>query len=223
MTFPNAYRGVKKLFLAEIFTIVAGFVFFASTLVTAIVTNNPEATTEDLVKNIGYVIPVLCAGVLTLVAAVINIIGLVQASKDEAYFSFALFAVIAGVVVTILRTVLSNWSAFADGTLVYTVLETLGSVFEILVTIFVVYGVIMLSGRLGKISGVFAGKRVLNIIVAVYVLIFIMKVLEMIFGKGSAVTQIESILSIVVSVLSITGYVLYLILLGQATKMLKNN
>ena len=216
MAYPNAYKGVKKLFVAEILMLLVGAAGVVVSVITAIFNQNAELTSEELAQNPGFVILLLGTAVVALVAGIIKFIGLIQAGRDERYFHYAVFIVFANIIVTIILAFLTS-----KGTTLYSLLEMFANIFEVLVSIFVIYGIITLAAALGDENGVYSGKRVINIMMTIYLLVIAMKVLEMVFGEGNTITELEIILGIVVAVLSVASYVLYLFLLVKAMKMLK--
>ena len=106
--------------------------------------------------------------ILIVAAAIIKFIGLMQAGKDERYFRYAVFVVFAYIIAYLIMYFLTT-----KGTTIYALLEMFVDIFEILVTVFVVYGIITLAAELGDEKGVYTGKRVINIMVSIYLIMII--------------------------------------------------
>ena len=83
MKFPNAAKGVKKIFNAEIISLIAALIGGAG-LISGLIgaskeTGESVGTTLLAVSSILLII----SGIALLVAGIMNIIGFIQAAKDE--------------------------------------------------------------------------------------------------------------------------------------------
>ena len=110
--FPRARKGVKKIFAAELITLfvslASGFllIFFESEIRQLPQTIEGLSNGGSLEMN-GWIVLIIIglAGVLSLFASLINLIGYIQASRDEASFLGALICMI-------LKTVLSGFGSY---------------------------------------------------------------------------------------------------------------
>ena len=107
--FPRARKGVKKIFAAEFVSLASGFllIFFESEIRQLPQTIEGLSNGGSLEMN-GWIVLIIIglAGVLSLFASLINLIGYIQASRDEASFLGALICMI-------LKTVLSGLPVFS--------------------------------------------------------------------------------------------------------------
>ena len=109
MRFPNAYRGVKKIWLAEMLMLLAAIVGIVIVIVAAM---NGSMVGEDIVINEGVKTPIAVLGIVTaviaLVAFILNLVGLINANNDDSAFRIALLVTILGVVASAISAIWSN-------------------------------------------------------------------------------------------------------------------
>ena len=121
MKFPNTFKGIKKIWIAEMLMLVAAvlsiillFVIAGnSTVVEDVVTVNKEAVkVPTAIFGIG-------TAVLALVAFLLNLIGIINCRKDDKNFINALIATLLGVVCGIVNAIwgeakprLGSWMEF---------------------------------------------------------------------------------------------------------------
>ena len=206
MQFPNALKGVKKIFTAEILALIAGAVGVITAILIA-------AETEALVP----LIAVLGIGVLvvSLISFILNILGLNDARKDEVGFSKAFFIAILGVIISLVAGFLS------ENTFLANLLDTLGTICEVLVTIFVIGGIMNLAAKLNDEAMVAKGRKILAMVVTVWVISILAALVATFLGGSDTAVAIAGILFVVSSVVEIIAYILYLIYLAKAKKMLE--
>ena len=92
MRFPNAAKGMKKVFAAEILSLIAA-IALGSTLIMSIVFLNFEQTGNETamgISGIGLLVFMAGAAVLTILALIFKLIGVVQTSKDEPSFKIVI-------------------------------------------------------------------------------------------------------------------------------------
>ena len=83
MKFPNAAKGVKKIFNAEIISLIAALIGGAGLVMSLIGASNEtdESAGTTLLAVSGALL--IVSGIALLVAGIMNIIGFIQAAKDE--------------------------------------------------------------------------------------------------------------------------------------------
>ena len=112
MQFPNAAKGIKKIFSSVILDIIGGVGLVISALVVLAVAAMLESGDESLgITGMIAVITMAVSGVLTLLAAVLSVVGMAQASKDEGSFKIAIFVLIAAVVTGVLSIFFTGTSS----------------------------------------------------------------------------------------------------------------
>ena len=109
MRFPNAYRGVKKIWLAEMLMLLAAIVGIVIVIVAAM---NGSMVGEDIVISEGVKTPIAVLGIVTavilLIGFILNLVGLINANNDDSAFRIALLVTILGVVASAISAIWSN-------------------------------------------------------------------------------------------------------------------
>ena len=121
MKFPNTFKGIKKIWIAEmlmllaaVLSIVLVFVIAGNSVVIddAVVVNTEAVKTPTAIIGIG-------AAVIILVAFLLNLIGIINCRKDDKNFINALFATLLGVVCGVVNAIwgesnprLGSWMEF---------------------------------------------------------------------------------------------------------------
>ena len=85
MTYPHAHKGVKKLFISELIAIIVSLLPFVGTILVNLDPNYPNGSLSSVGLYLGL------AGVVGLIVVfILQLIGLIQAGKDESSFKIAL-------------------------------------------------------------------------------------------------------------------------------------
>ena len=221
MKYPNAAKGVKRIFTAEILGLIStilliiGFVL----LIPALVAKNGAEGMEGAAigATVAMGVFVLIAGVLSIIAFIMNIIGISNASKDEENFKSALLFLILGLVAKAASITIGRF--VKDAAVATGMLDSASSLLNIFVTIFVISGIVKLADRLNRGDISAKGTNVLKILIAVNVLSLIASFVASVMG-GPVASGVSLVLAIVSAVLSLVQYIMYLSLLGKAKKML---
>jgi hypothetical protein len=217
MRYPNACKGVKKVFVAEILTLLVA-VFGLVGAVTAAVglygqDTLPESEVEGTVLSGGALI--LAAGIMGLVSMIINLVGLHQGGKDEPGMRYAF-------IVTLLALVSKGAGAAINANSTSTIgnlLDDLGGLFNFLAIVFVIASIIRLAELLGDQKMVNKGGRLNTIILFCLLASFLLEITPRIFSGSIAENMVE-VLGVAAAVCAVLGYVLYLSFLSKANKML---
>ena len=213
--FPNAAKGIKRIFTAEILALIAAILVIVGIVlgVVGIAAAAADSTGGTIAGLGGAGVLLLISGILAIIAAVLELVGIINASKDEAAFKIALYAIIAGVVISIVSTIFSSTAA------VVSICDILSKIAKIVVTVFIIQGVINLAKKVNNDAVAKKGNTLLYIITCIYILSAIASIVVATFG-GYAASVIAGVIAIVAAVLEVVQYVLFLVLLSQAKKML---
>lgn len=216
MKFPHAYHGVKKIFYAEFVAIVAAIVALIATIIASFFGDSPIYN-----ANLALNIITLAA---SIVVFVVELIGLIQGSKDSREFRIGLWAIAVGIAANVAYLILlSIESTRTLSPILFAVLGTVGTVADFVVVLCVLLGISALADRLGDGEMEERGRKL-----AFYIIIFYIVVL--VFGlmpgfKGYIVNPglrlFFSILSAAAIVIEVFIYVSTLIYLHNATTMLE--
>ena len=220
MRFPNAASGVKKIFTAEILAlisdillIIAGFMVVVALAATN--TNGNESLALGTLA--GFAIFGFGASVIAIIAFILKIVGISQASKDENSFKTAIICLIIGIVGSIVYSIFqtSSPTVASIGNLIYQLMN-------LFVTIFVISGIIKLADQLndGVVSA--KGSTLLKLITVIYALTIIANIIVLILG-GYSVSIVAAIIYLIALILTVVQYIMYLVYLANAKKMLAEN
>ncbi len=225
MKYPNAYKGIGKVFAAEILTIIGTVVTligFVLTIAGAVVTTE-LAYAGDLVSDdvTGAAGTAVIGAVLTLVGAVImiiayimNLVGLSQGGKDEPLFKLAFLVSIAMLIITIIGAIVG--SVTGNNTMSNTV-ETISSIANLAIMLMVVEGLRKFARELNNATVEGLGQTV-----EVLITIMLLASIVLRFFVTAAPT-VAVVLSVVSSIAAIVAYICYLVFLAKGKSMLRNN
>lgn len=235
MRFPNAFKGISKVFAAEILKLIATGLTIA-TGVAGIVSSagliekaaEGAQITEDLIAsnvNVGGLVATGILGVgamiLYIIAYIMNLVGLRQASYDEDSFGTAFGLSIAVLIISIGTAVLTAFSV--GGNIPNEIAGTARTVCEIIVMILVVQGIMNLSDRLNDEKMGSFGMKVI-VVIAIFVIgAAAANFISIFFGGYGWAQRVDGILDIISGVALLIGYIVYIIYLGKAKKMLREN
>lgn len=219
MQFPNAAKGVKKIFTSTIIEIIAtvmlliGAVFAtASQLMKSLESATPNIDTSSV---IGIVI-ISASGVLMIISAIIYIVGLAQSAKDEGSFKLAIGSMIVYIALYVVMALIR------DNEILTNVLQLLADLLSLFVTIFIIQGIINLADALGDAKVSKSGKTQFVIITFIYGLTCIANITVAIFG-GQTASLVAALVSLVAEILTTVQYIIFIVYLVRAKKMLRNS
>ncbi len=211
--FPNARKGIKKLFLAEILTIVAAVIGFVATIVTAI-----PPVRDSLPGAIVLASFAIVALLLLVLAFLLHMFGLGQGGRDSGHFRVAFWAVIFAIVFSIGAELCKAIPGVRDFAWISGALETLSKVINAFVIIYVISGISSLAVAIGRDDVAAKGTIMIWIILGLYLLTAILGLVSSFF-TAEAFVILFGILSIGAAVVEIVIYVTYLLFLRKATKI----
>ena len=199
MKFENAYAGVKKLFTSESIYIISTMLSFGSAIV---LQQNEGAAMHDenylLMTSMGLFI---ASGVITIIALIIQMIGLNQARKDEPQFKTAIQFAIAGLIATAISTFTAG--TFSD------IFSGVASVANLLVSVYTILGVYCIAYKKVQTSG-----KIVMCFVAVFFTFAVFSRLISIFTP-----VLNDTLDIASYTLDFIGHITFIIYLSQARLM----
>ena len=211
MKYPNAFKGVKKLYTAQILSLIATIALLITAFAALFMVGAAEA--EELgigAASLGVAALFgLAAAVLAIIAFILKIGGLNAGAKDEPLFKTALSFAVAGIVVNALNAVLTS-------EIVQRLATTFAPVAEVLLIYYVVSAIRSLADKLGDSDMVQKAKGVITI---VYVT-FGVGILAQVLGQFVLTGKVADVVEIVGYVLEIVEFVVYLSYLAKAKKML---
>ena len=214
MRFPNAQKGVSRIYRAEIIALIASVLMVVSGVILIVeATLDADSDAAGAVGTISLVVLIMSL-IAMIVAFFIELAGIISAKKDEGSFNIALICVMIGIVASVVSTI------FADNDVVQDVTEIFSRVANIGVTVFIIQGICNLSVRLKDQAMLEKGNKVMYAIVIVQVLSLIAIIIGTIFhSKGGLMTT--GIIAIIAGIIDIVAYFMYLSYLSKARRMLE--
>lgn len=212
MKFPHAYKGVKLIFVAEIIAIVVSVLALISSIFVSI--GSAAAASATLI---------LVSGIVGIVVFVIQLVGLFQGARESREFRIALWITLIGIIASLVSAILQSIEATKGlSPILFAVLTTVAAVADLLVVIFVLFGISTLAESLGNGEMSERGRRLAMYVIVIYII-------SLIFGfipgfsvyVNPGVRLLFSIFAITSAVLEIVIYVLTLIYLHNAIEMLE--
>ena len=202
MRFPNGHKGVKKLFASEILNIAATLLFFFFFVLSIISSKN---SSDGRYLTAVFVL-LLFAGIVAIVSFLLQIIGINQARRDGRYFGTALIFLFAGIPADIVASV-------TQGTF-RNIFSSINEVLTLLVTVYIILGIYDLAEKLENKNLMLHGKVVLFLSASVFAAAVLFRTVPVF------VPRTESLFNLIVAVMEFIGYLVFLIYLGRARKML---
>lgn len=215
MKFPNAAKGVKKIFTAEILSLIAALlsIFGIAMIIITRAAEESHAENATVVAGLGTIALLAAAAIIILIAGIMSLIGIINASKDDGAFKAALIAILIGVCAAIVSGI------FSQNSTVQSICQIVQNLMNIFSTVFVIQGISNLAVKVGNTQVASQAKTILAIIVVIYVLSLIASILVVVFG-GQFASVTAGIIAVVALVLDVIAYIVYLSLLSKAKKIL---
>lgn len=221
MRFPNAAKGVKKLFTAEILNLIGtlcgiiGLGIIAVGIAAAGVNGQTDAGMAALVGGAaGGMIFVIAYVVLVTIAFILHLVGIINARHDEESFKSALICLILNLVAMVCSGIFTSIN-----TTVASLFYTFGNLMNLFVTLFIISGIIKLADQLNRGDVSAKGSNILKIIVVIAALGLVISIVSS-FIMSTAAMVTAMILMAVALILSVVQYIMFLTFLAKAKKML---
>lgn len=219
MKFPHAYHGVKKIFYAEFVAIVAAIVALIATIIASFFGDSPSQG----IYNANLTLNIITLAV-SIVVFVIELIGLIQGSKDSREFRIGLWAIAVGIAASATSLILSSIESTRTlSPILFAVLGTVGTVADFVVVLCVLLGISALADRLGNGEMEERGRKLAFYIIIFYIVVLVFGLLPGFNGYivNPGLRLFFSILSAAALVIEVFIYVSTLIYLHNATTMLE--
>ena len=215
MRYPNAAKGIKKIYLAEILGILALVLAIVMAIMVAgshvdTSISGEEAAQALQAANVGtpFVILGIAMMLIMLASYVLNLIGVVNASKDDEGFKRALWALLASIAFGVVAAILENSNAK-----VASWLKVPSTLFELVVAIYVLEGIGNLARNLGKNDIADLSKQCRTWMMCALVLSAAAEVFVAVQAAESTLKTTSGIAA------SLVAYVVYLRVLNKARLM----
>ena len=214
MRFPNAYRGVKKIWLAEMLMLLAAIVGIIMVIVMAA---NGTMVGEDIVINEGVKTPIAVLGIVTavilLIGFILNLVGLINANNDDSAFRIALLVTILGVVASAISAIWSNNETLNKW------MDTAITICSMFASYYVLTGIANLAEKMSDAATKALALKSRTLVEGSFCATALFKLIISIFKIQDGST-ISTILAVIALLLELVSYILYLRALSKGKKML---
>ena len=216
MRFPNAYRGVKKIWLAEMLMLLAAIVGIVIVIVAAM---NGSMVGEDIVISEGVKTPIAVLGIVTavilLIGFILNLVGLINANNDDSAFRIALLVTVLGVVASAISAIWSNNETLNKW------MDTATTICSMFASYYVLTGIANLAEKMSDAATKALALKSRTLVEGSFCATALFKLIISIFKIQDGST-ISTILAVVALLLELVSYILYLRALSKGKKMLAN-
>ncbi len=217
MKFPNAAKGISKIFTSEILALIAAIATGVASILAAVMyaSAKTNSTAGAAASGIGTLVLVLGASVLLVIALILKIVGVVQTSRDEDSFKMIIYLTIFTLIVAVVAAI------FSRVTFLNNIANAVSAIGSFVTTLLIILGIGNLGVQVGndevidKCSSQF--KLILGIGIVALLARFFCIFLPTVPAQGIVIA-----LAVVALVLNIIQYILYLSLLSKAKKMLND-
>ncbi len=215
MKFPNAAKGIKKIFNAEILNLIAliatSILLILSVVLASLTESDNDATMSVLAISI--LVFGAVAGVMGIIALILMIVGTIQTAKDEPSFKMIIYLAVLNIIVAIIAAL------FSGNQFVNNLANGFNSVVSFITSILVVIGVANLARQLLNTELAEKCAKLLRVIIWVGMLSLMTRFFSIFWGSKVALVIII-FLGVISIILSIIQYILYLSMLSKAKKIL---
>jgi len=214
MRFPNAFRGIKKIWLAEMLMLLAAIVGIVIVIVAA---TNGSMVGEDIVISESVKTPITVLSIITaviaLVAFILNLVGLINANNDDSAFRIALLVTILGVVASAVSAIWSNNETLNKW------MDTAITICSMFASYYVLTGIANLAEKMSDAATKAVALKSRTLVEGSFCATALFKLIISIFKIQDGST-ISTILAVVALLLELVSYILYLRALSKGKKML---
>ena len=221
MRFPNAAKGVKKLFVAEIFYLI-GVVFLGLGVLFAFFVPQDIESSAATALGLSMLISLSIGSVAMIVGMILKFIGVIRSSKDEKAFKGVLYMIVISLVLSVVSAFFSGNKVLTSSTDVFV------SILSVISTVLIILGVCNMAMKLERADIVERGGKILKIIITLALLAILSRFIGIFLPKNiDDASTLAKVIVLTIDVLTIllnvAEYVLYIIFLNKAQKMLKES
>jgi len=218
MRYPNADKGIKKIYLAEILAILAAVLAIVLVIIAAVNSVDKGISGDavaQVVESAKTSTPIIVFGVLMmllmLASYILNLIGISNAAKDEEGFKKALQAQLGCIAFGVVSAIMQTGNPRpADW------MKVTSTLMELVVIIFVLEGIGNLARKLGRqdIAGLSAQCKTWMMCALV-----LSAAAEIFVALGTTGSTLNTASGVAAALLQIVAYVVYLRVLNKARLM----
>ena len=215
MKFPNAAKGVKKLFIANLVAVIAGILALVSAVMAAIgLKNDPVLIAAGSVA--------LVATIILIVVFIVQLVGLYQGGKDNALIKAGFYLTIAGIIFTVIGTIFKSITAVPALVTIGGYLIVIVDGITVVALFYVLRGIAHLCEESGDEGLASHGRRLSFIVLILFVISIVLSLYSNILGN-STIEWVKTTIAVAGIVAAITELIVSLLVLiyyGRASKLL---
>ena len=217
MRFPNAHKGISRILTSQWIQLISTILMLVGAVAAVTFLTSAEnlqevskeaANASTVSAGIGGLIAI--AGlVLAIIAFIMELLGLNTARQDESQFNTAFFMCLGGLILAILAAVLQTpFPSIAD------VLSLVSKIFSLGVIEYCAAGIISLALQLNDQATADLGRKLRILISILYGVAIVLSI----FGKKES--TFTNIITIADAVVEVIVFIVFIVLLSKAKKML---
>lgn len=207
MKFPNSYLCVKKLFTAEIFNIISTVFLLTASLFTFCVSEEDKTSAEfgDTFIITWIILTVLYA-FFSVIAFILQLIGLNRGRKEDKMFRDAMAFVIVCMMTTLILVFVRG--VFGD------IVSTIDMFATLFVHVYIIMGIYSVAYQLGYKSVQSRGKVTFFIMIGIFAFAIIVSILP------AFIPDLEEPLSFAAPILELLGHLVLITYIAMGKKLL---
>lgn len=212
--FIHTLKGLKKVFIAEVFALFSEILMLISMITMTVFLSEEEsqnALTIDLILSMAM----LAALGLSFVAFLLYLIGVIQSVRDDTGFKVALVCIIACILLRIVTL------SFFSVIIVKNLCEIMLTLINLMATLYVIQGIRNLANRLGNEQTEEKGEILFKSVTVISVLDSLLTIIVIIISN-TRIENLTPVFEITSEVLSVIQCVMFATFLLRAIKMLKS-
>ena len=205
MKYPNAYAGTNKLYKSELLNIISTVLMLAA-LVFALFTGEDSPSDDMSVFFLAFTVLSIISGVIGIIAFILQFVGINQARKDEPLFKNAIYFIVICFICTLALTVSNGMFG--------RICAGIDEVSTLLINVYVIIGIYNLADLLNHQAVQRRGKLTLLLMTIFFGITFVLHLVR------AFIPEIADNLGVIGTLLELAGYIISLMYLGKARKML---
>ncbi|MED9969238.1 MAG: hypothetical protein UFA98_04405 [Ruminococcus sp.] len=218
MKFPNAKKGISKIFTAEILNLIA-VVAGVITIILVFALAGASDSKNDVgvaASGISLVLTSIVTGVSAVIAVILMIVGTIQSARDEVSFKAIIYLTIFNVIVLVIASI------FSQNTFLGSLSSVISNAVSFVCSLLVILGIGNLAAQCHDEKVILKCGSQFRIILWIGIVALLTRFFA-IFIESMAAKALVIVLLALSLILSVVQYFMYLALLSSAKKMLAEN
>ncbi|MBQ9320948.1 MAG: hypothetical protein IJ239_01110, partial [Eubacterium sp.] len=180
MDYTNSQKGIQKIFIGEILTLVSVLISVIATILMFITGRSLNTAASSAAAGMSSGGLFFLSTALALAAFILTILGISSASKDENHFKNALAALFVGIIANIAQNAVSGKGPLVEGLFV-----VVGTFCQFLVTSYIVSGTLNLARSIHDREVQALGLDTLKLILLFYAVILVLNIISVALSAGT--------------------------------------